>query len=537
MKRKGISLVVLLAAVGGILYFLCFFQKQQPMSAYMKDGEEIEVMISSRTETTDELLTGISFNGYEAAYDNTGRRWFYSLIEEDEGAFDPKIEVCTTRENVQIALEKTEITPELISENKTIRLLAYTDDSYCEYEIVCITLPIVELTLESFVSQEEDTDCKVRVFDNRSNAGNRVTVSDGACHIRGMSSAAWEKKGFRLSLKTESLGGNTRENKISLLGMRQDDDLVLYAAYNDQEKIRNVFSSKVWKDSCAENNEFGVENGMEYRYVELFMYGQYFGLYALGYPIDEKQLQLNTSGSSDTWEYSYKKKNWLEETVELMWNPGEVPGYALYGKEKGEEDLAWQPLKDYYCDTLEAGPNDIERVYDAIDIGSAIDVYLFVNLVQGKDNISKNTYFTAKYQEGDYRIMFTPWDLDLTWGNVNSSELPYGTECYGMTPDENVIMDHCGVTKLLELQDEKIVPMITSRYQELRSTTWSEEYLGQLLDMYENDIFSSGAFLRDRDRWPEGNYVAPEQGLAEFREYVRERLSYMDEFVAGLSVE
>ena len=81
------------------------------------------------------------------------------------------------------------------------------------------------------------------------------------------------KKGYAVSLTQESVGGHLRDNDISLLGMRQDDDWVLYAAYNDQEKIRNVFSCNLWKDFCSTDNERGIDTGVEYRYLELFMNG------------------------------------------------------------------------------------------------------------------------------------------------------------------------------------------------------------------------------------------------------------------------
>ena len=105
--------------------------------------------------------------------------------------------------------------------------------------------------------------------------------SDGNIHVRGRTAQTYPKKGYRISLIQESLGGNTRPNHVSLLGMRQDDDWLLYAAYNDQEKIRNVFSSNLWKYTCATDNAQGMDIGMEYRYLELFVNGEYWGLYAL----------------------------------------------------------------------------------------------------------------------------------------------------------------------------------------------------------------------------------------------------------------
>ena len=103
------------------------------------------------------------------------------------------------------------------------------------------------------------------------------------------------------------------ENQQSVLGMRCDGDWMLYAGYNDQEKIRNVFSANLWYESCAENNIFDVKNGMEYRYVETFFNDHYMGLYAIGFPIDELQLELQHALKSDhVSEFLLKKMRWVE---------------------------------------------------------------------------------------------------------------------------------------------------------------------------------------------------------------------------------
>ena len=57
-----------------------------------------------------------------------------------------------------------------------------------------------------------------------------------------------------------------------------------------------------------------------------------------------------------------------------------------------------------------------------------------------------------------------------------------------------------------------------------------------MLDGCEQDIFGSGAYLRDMERWPEGSYQDPELGLSVFREYVHGRLRSMDQYMSSLSL-
>ena len=54
-----------------------------------------------------------------------------------------------------------------------------------------------------------------------------------------------------------------------------------------------------------------------------------------------------------------------------------------------------------------------------------------------------------------------------------------------------------------------------------------------MLDSCEADIFGSGAFIRDKERWPEGIYT-DEGNLEAFKEYVHARLEYLDGYYGRL---
>ena len=69
-------------------------------------------------------------------------------------------------------------------------------------------------------------------------------------------------------------------------------------------------------------------------------------------------------------------------------------------------------------------------------------------------------------------------------------------------------------------------------YDELRKTYWSVDYLCDLLDNYEINIFDSGAYIRDKNRWPDGSYVDDNSvKLSNFKLYVKERLKHMDLYI------
>ena len=88
------------------------------------------------------------------------------------------------------------------------------------------------------------------------------------------------------------------------------------------------------------------------------------------------------------------------------------------------------------------------------------------------------------------------------------------------------------VYSLLSKEDDNIINIINDRYNYLRKHYWNEEFINPILDEYENNVFNSGAYIRERKRWPEGAYIKDtETKLTDFRKYVKERLEGMDLFM------
>jgi hypothetical protein len=311
--------------------------------------------------------------------------------------------------------------------------------------------------------------------------------------------------------------------------MRQDDDWILYASYNDQEKIRNVFSSNLWYESCAINNSFSLTNGMEYKYVELFLNNEYWGLYALGFPIDEKQLSINGDD-----EYIFKNIQWNNPKEDIIENVIEN-NKKLVNKVKNK-DIAWQELQNYYTKLFTS--KNKEELYSIVDIDNLIDYYLFNNFVQAIDNykyqIQKNVYTTFKKIDERYVVLYTPWDLDYTFGNDYCNIKEENYTIYGISVKTNVITKLNSIYYLQQLGDENINGLIKNRYKELRDTYWSDDHISKLIDDYEAEIYNSGAFIRDMNKWPDGTYNDYNTKLKEFKEYVLERLVYTDEYINSM---
>lgn len=522
--KKIIEMIVLAASVMAGVYLTRFLGNPINYSDCIISESSAEELVINREET-DSLLDSLIFNEETLFFDASDRTFYYSLIEEDAGAFSPDIKIKSENKDVSIAFLEKEITEDGIRNNQTISFLVYTNELYCKYSLKCTTLPLMNIECPEEISGE-DVYMKVTLFDNSKVTAARVLSSDGNIHMRGGVSINYPKKGYRFSLRQESIGGNIRPNHVSLLGMRQDDDWLLYSAYNDQEKIRNVFSSNLWKYTCGADNSLGTDLGMEYRYLELFINGEYHGLYALGYPIDEKQ--AGTEAENDRVSvYKHGLGKGMGEKLQFT-KSGDI--ICFESTDAGDNNYGDSRLLNYYYDLYLNADNN-EKLHSGIDINNAVSFYLFINLTQGVDNVAmlKNYYIILQDTPECQKAFYAPWDLDLCWGNIYSFDRSVNnTVTYAIPEDYNCIIESGYISQLLSNGDDYLWEKIFEKYKQLRKTGWSEENINSLLDKYESDIYGSGAFIRDMERWPDGTYADPAEGLNHFREYAMGRLQESD---------
>ncbi len=503
---------------------------------------EFEKLKQERNRTEKELLEEMTFNSIPSFYDELTGRWFYS-VTPDAPDTDPAVGYSSSDRDIQIAFSED------IFPGKTLEMIAYDRSLYREYTLAVTTVPLVRIDCGEDLFKQMDNWEKIikdsslkeplpmtfTLYDNRPDTLHPMIVSEGTIHIRGGSTLSFPKKGLRIKLIERSVGKELKEYQTSLLGMRQDGDWLLYAPYNDQEKIRNVFSSNLWFDSCADNNSFGLKNGMEYRYVELFLNRRYWGLYALGYPIDAKQMGIRADNQGHYDEFLFKQKAFGPDYTDI--ESGDH-GYILQlNADQTDVNNGMQIMKMYFSLLFSESPNTIWHN----DLYNAIDIWLYLKLGQAFDTVVyqnqlKNIMYTIKKTDEGRKILFTPWDADNYWGNSWSLMGKNKTIEYALSPDDNSLEMTVNPVSTLRKTDPDIVELIKERYAELRSEGWSDRTIDSMIDEFEQEIYGSGAYVRDAERWPDANYQDPRSGLSIFREYVLARLRSMDRYIDDLRI-
>ena len=521
MNRKATIAACVLALVLGLI--VLFLPKSRELSFLETEITEDRwnEITSTHIKNPFLSLSGITFDGYELQLDSDGGRYFYSIIQNSDTAYNPMIYI-PKESRINIATLKPDLSYESVAENQSIKLLLYTSVDYRIVDLVATTLPIMNIDTKWHPNiSDKDSQAAISLFDNSEFVNQRIIKSDTNIHLRGSTSYFQEKKSYKLNLTLPD-GSN---NRLRLLGMRKDDDWILNSLYGDFEKVRNILAAQMWKDCCSEHNEMQAPNSFEYRFVELFVDNSYVGLYLLGYKPDKKVVNLNSS------EYIYKYKDWAN--AEILRSDDNFFRYFDYEKgDAPEEDVREELLSS--IDVISSG--SIDDIKNRYDIDNIIDIELHGMITQNvdyvKDNKVKNLYITMKNTPTRRVVLYTPWDFDLAFGSSWKDGLKNNTSTvsYGSPIDTVIESDQFPTGALRRLGDKSITEAEKKRYAELRRGAWSNEHIFSLIDNYESEIFDSGAYYRDEARWPKGNYLEDTKDLSVFKEYMKKRLEFVDAY-------
>ena len=330
MKNKKIfTIAALVFFLLGILIFILFRSISFSYKSCVVSDADMNRIIDGK-EKTDTISCDLYFNGEKLFYDSQNNVYYYSLIEGSSKAFNPTVMILSELSNEKI-LFGSEITNQGIEADDSISFVVYDNAQYFESELKCTTLPIISIETEDELSDspEASVNMNIEIFDNRSGVTKRLLSSYGKTHVRGATTLANPKKSLRISLTSKTEDGDTKKNKLSLLGMRKDDDWVLNALCVDPEKVRDVFSTNLWENTVATDNSYGLNLGVEYKYVEVLLNGEYHGLYALGYPVQSGELGISEDDQNTVM---FRKREAYLGGTTLLESDGALAAFRLESK-------------------------------------------------------------------------------------------------------------------------------------------------------------------------------------------------------------
>ena len=415
----------------------------------------------------------------------------------------------------------------LLSHNTRPDLCWADGERYANLELCFTSLPVLSADASPKKLRREDLSCSFSLWEAK-NGTIRKIDSPASVRIRGASSSNMPKTGLKISLRDAD--GNP--NKLSLLGMRKDDDWILYASYSDNTHVRDAVGWRLWQ-RMTESAGFppSVAGALEVRWVEVILGGDYRGFYLMMEQMDQKTLELD-AGKNDSlfkcvsWDVpdsaSLRRLNARTESKSSLERkypePGEIPDGTSGG---------WADMAAFVALCYESSGEEFAATAESLlDRDEILEYWLFLNLTMAADNTWKNTYYAIR----DGKVSAYPWDLDITFGLGWNGDMAnnFLWEQPGM--DTRTYDFHAG-RRLI-----KYVPgcgeYVRNRFETLKEAgiCSADALIADAEEQWEL-LHKSGAWQRNLDRWPG---VSTTDSLDYFKKTVRAREAWMEEYLDTL---
>ena len=410
-----------------------------------------------------------------------------------------------------------------------ITIAAYDQTSYRFNRIELTTLPIISIKtngLEEAKSiSREYCDALAIVFDAKSKSAGQYDIK---VKLRGSSSVYYPKPSYTMKF-LDSYSG--KETVTGILGMEPNTRYALNSLYEDESKIRDIVSLRIWQNILSTTGSDASKESIDMIGSEVFLNNEYMGLYGFQEVINEYSLLNGETNQTAI----YKVLNYLVPSMETLDSNSDTWDGA---------ELAYSSIDDPWAFFSEL----IQTIYFTDDeefqdeIGSYLcmdnvaDYYVLTSFLFATDNTWKNVVFIQTVDEnGQSKLHLVPWDLDQTlgaeWMRNTDRMVVFNME---RAASEFVIREPLIFGRLWAHDVNGFRSAVAARWFELRKGALSETALESLISETFQTISVSGARERDAARWPDSATCEDNSFIEEF---VRQRLAYLDGFYADILAE
>ena len=344
--------------------------------------------------------------------------------------------------------------------------------------------------------------------------------------LQGNSTLYLPKKNYTVNLYSNE-NRNVRLNK-EFKNWGFHNNFVLKADYNDILHARNVVGAKLWSKVVQSRSDYdtlpeelknspnhGAIDGFP---VRVYVNGTYNGLYTWAIPKCDWMVGMDSTNSNHVLLSSEFNDNGDEN---YQYNPCNF-------------NTLWDGNKNYF--DVEVGKNSPELVSSlnsvieaiinndsvaleqSLDIKSAIDYFIFQEIILGTDGLAKNmllaTYNMSKWYLSAYDMDST---FDLDWNGYilkdYNSDMPY-------YPYNNHFSALLSYIKSIYLHD------YLKRYTELRKSVLSYSSIIEEFEKYIG-VYGEDIYIQDTAIYPDIPSVTSNT-LKSLQNFVRDRLKYLD---------
>ena len=257
--------------------------------------------------------------------------------------------------------------------------------------VVLTRLPVLCIdTPSGGLPDEDDMPGRIRIYEADRRGGVRCTETPMEINLRGNTSKRFPKKSYRVQLVDEAGG----KRKLSIAGLRSDDDWILNPMYSDTSKIREAISYWLWDEinSCGQ-----AAASSAVAYAEVLVNGEYYGLSGVQERVNRKQVGADRQAGIL---YKVTANDWpTPEELRACESDEACRGIELAFAGAAVRD-PWAPAADHMAFLSgEAAPGTARPCAD-----NAVDYMLWSVLVQARDGHFKNQFIHCVPGIGGYTL-------------------------------------------------------------------------------------------------------------------------------------
>ena len=484
-----------------------------------------------------------TINGRSVIYDKVSDTHMVSIPENAFGTdYEASIALDATAGWSNLSIEGTDIadnyTFKQVEGNKIYKIHAQEGDKEINTQLTFTFLPL--LVMEGTFGY----DYAQGNISLLSPEAAEPTNSFAKVKWRGGSTNTADK--HKRNYKIKTLNEKGKKQEISLLGMREDNNWILDAGQIDLFRLRNRIATEIWNDFATKpyyaSKEPKAKSGVTGKVVEVILNNEYRGIYSLTEAMDRKELKLK----------KYDDKN--QEFHGQLWKVSSWDKATFWDIDKDYDNTqeTWHAFETKYPDIDDVNPTDYSPLYEAIDfvvnsndetfkkevgdyfdIPVLIDYQLFQETLKPVDNNGKNMYWGIYDVAESQKLTLAIWDLDASVGQDWHCSTPLHPDYVLPNTDLGVKDGFNLYHRLSSLNVDNYNEKVTSRYQELRKTYFSEENLISRYQGYYDMLVKSGAASREECQWSKdsdiGGYPLNFKSEIEYiKNWIINRLNYLD---------
>lgn len=383
-----------------------------------------------------------------------------------------------------------------------------------DYTVFFSELPIIRMTTSGEI---KDTPKTLGNFELLVSDEEKTTSLIGV-EYRGASSQSYPKKSMEIEFWLDENGNETQD--LSILNLFEEDAINLQAMYNEKLRANSKTANELWQeihpDVYYKNNEPDARSGILMKYTDLFLNGEYRGVYAFGEKVKRKFLKLKKNSESEIKGELYKGHNYGPATMFT----GIIPynnSTAYWGgwEYKYPKDVIdWENIYQFTDFVINSDEETFYNFYSQkIDVENIIDYFIFVNILRAADNLSKNTYLAKNKQDDPF--FYIPWDLDGTFGGWWDGS------------NQNIYNDLLFNGLYARLwQNDHFRELLHNRWTTLRNSIITKEHIIELFSNNFLKLKSNGIYTREEMVW--NDYTFPEDQLQYHKTWIQNRIEYLD---------